>query len=174
MTRTPDETGSRLVEAVQAAPRSQVPGRDLWPEIAGQLTPRKTGWTRSQPLIAAAVACLAIGVWLVTSWQLSPEAPGVLGRRPATRVQSMRPESPSMALIERALHDPALPPSERAVLVSNYRILDHAQGAIDHLLARHPDAPGLGGIVVQLELARARFLSVVEETQLQSNPRILP
>lgn len=53
-----------LERAIQALPRSQLPTRDLWPELQGQLPRRQA---RRKPLVWAAVAALAalyLSVWM--------------------------------------------------------------------------------------------------------------
>ena len=53
-----------LDRALQALPRSQLPARDLWPELQAQLPPRRArraAWTWAA---AAVVAALVLSVWI--------------------------------------------------------------------------------------------------------------
>lgn len=62
VTHSPDD--SALERAIQALPRSQLPARDLWPELQAQLPRRAPQRARFAWAAAAVLAALALGVWV--------------------------------------------------------------------------------------------------------------
>ncbi len=173
MTDLWEDEGRKVAEAVRGALRTLAPERDLWPDISRKLAPRRSGWVRGSLAIAAAVVLMAVGVWWAPAGNWLQRGPPAGRSTAAFAEKVVNRRDPSMDLVWHAAHDPYLPYATRAVLISNLLILHHAQLALARAMTRHPDTPGLSDLMIHLESERARFMTSVEEAQIQSNPRIM-
>ncbi|MBV6424551.1 MAG: hypothetical protein NAOJABEB_02363 [Steroidobacteraceae bacterium] len=174
-----NERSERLA-AIGELPRDVPPARNLWPGIAaaieGSSAAPASRWGRAVPrpvwALAAAVACVAVGVWV---GRLSAPATS-----PVAAVGS-RPESARMA--ERVIYDPGirfertrehllrevgarlaqLPPGTRARVEASLETVQRARRDIEQALGRDPGNALLQEMLVNSYQDEMRVLATVRE-----------
>jgi anti-sigma factor RsiW len=129
-----------LLADARAMPRAIQPDLDLWPGIAGRLSPAAAGGSppfrpnhyRPLALLAAALFLLMAGASLATVYQR--------GRAPADfALQQERYAAATADLARKLADDPAhLSPSTRAVVERNLAIVDQAIHEAEEALTTDP------------------------------------
>jgi hypothetical protein len=144
-----------LDRALQALPRSQLPARDLWPELQAQLPPRRArraAWTWAA---AAVVAALTLSIWL------GPDiGRGTVTATPVAQIDAARPEDNLIILYEsqKATQLAALNFTSPAVS-RQLAIWDGAVQQVRGALSYYPEEPRL---LLQLDRLYRQQLNYLE------------
>ena len=173
----------QLLAHAAALPRAVAPGRDLWPGIARRVE-RERSWSWASggwsPVLLAAAATVAIGLAAVF-WA---------GEGPAARVRTVEIPTPTpearLAAGSSSLADPVLAAAERdyeaaanallealqqrrarlqpedlASVEANLDVIDRALAEVRQALARSPESPELGRMLVSTHRKKVEVLSRV-------------
>jgi hypothetical protein len=180
-----EERGLRAVIALAAAaPPRQEPPRDLWPDIAAEITARRRfvllRSAASRPSLAwaaglAAAAAVVVAVWVVPRGQSpapvaagpTPEAvvrPAALGTGLDGFAEAERDYQRATAELMAALETrrASLSPESAAAIDENLKVIDQALAEIRVALERDPSSPRLG-----------RMLTSTYEKKIQTLRRVL-
>jgi hypothetical protein len=173
---TADNT--RGIRAIADLPRDIAPARDLWPGIAAQIGAtngqRPRAWRVPTPAwaFAAAVACVAVGVWIGRA-SSPPRAMLAANEAPAasaTRVQAVgyapgaRFERTREALLREVGERLAgLPPATRARVEASLATVQRARDEIGAALGRDPGNALLQEMLVNSYQDEMRVLTTVRE-----------
>ena len=144
-----------LDRALQALPRSLQPARDLWPELQAQLPKRAPQRARFAWVAAAALAALAISIWV------RPDlAPVTVTAPPVAQVESVSAEADLMNVYEtqRTAQFAALNFNNPAVS-RQLAIWDGAVQQVRGALNYYPDEPQL---LLQLDRLYRQQLNYLE------------
>ena len=182
--RDADRARPTLDAAIADLPRELTPERDLWPEIAAALPPRRRwGWLQSFAT-AAVLGCVA-----VVGWQLLD---GGVAQQPIELVHSPRVERPMQALpsdfivaeagfnaareqlsadLEARLE--TLSPENRAVIERSLETIAAALVDLRGALAQEPQDPVLQHLLLNLHSQELAVLGQIERsTRMVHNQRI--
>lgn len=168
-------------------PQHIAPARDLWPGIAaaigatGEAAPGDTGAATERagpprrrftphPLLAlaAAVSCVAVGVWLGRA-SVQPVAVATAPQAPRTVPVSYAPDARFERTRAELLRDvaarlAALPPESRAKIEASIADLQRARGEIEAALGRDPGNALLQAMLVNSYQDEMRVLAAVRDT----------
>ena len=172
----------QLLAHAAALPRSLAPQRDLWPVIARRVERerawswRPAGWS---PVVLAAAATVAIGLAAVFWSGLAPArvrtveipAPTPEARLVAAEAGVSDPvlaaaardyEAAANALLEALQQRRArLQPEDLAAVEANLDVIDRALAEVRQALARSPESPELGRMLVSTHRKKVEVLSRV-------------
>lgn len=143
-----------LDRAVAELPREREPAQDLWPGIEARIGARR----RIPPALAAAaaVAALALGVWLALPERPAPGLAVPVVKAPDTRPTALE----SAAAVDRAYRDAllaaagdvgmdSLPAHARQGVRTELARIDEAQRSIHRALQSDPDSAHLVALLVR-------------------------
>jgi hypothetical protein len=174
MTDENDIRDEELREALDALPREVQPERDLWPDIAARLAPRRNRF-RYWPAAAAVIAIVAVGA-IVAALLLSRPAAnkGLVAtsakRPPANVVMPQTVRAQTLAASVRK--STRLDPKTQAVLLKNLAIIENSLDNIQQALKQNPDNPGLQTLLYQMYRNEAALLNAAQRVQLQTSTGI--
>ncbi len=170
--------GKKPVHGIGDLPRDIAPARDLWPGIAATIGAQSgrpgRAWQVARPAwaLAAAVACVAVGVWIGRSSPL-PRAPAVAASPPARVGEHVQPAlyAPG-ARFERTREEllrevdarlAGLSPATRARVEASLATVQRAQVEIGAALGRDPGNALLQEMLVNSYQDEMRVLTTVRE-----------
>jgi len=163
-------------------PRDIPPARDLWPGIAAAIAAETGSGAASAPAqsprrrfaphpllaLAAAVACVAVGMWLgraTVSPPVAAVAPPAAAAVPASYAPDARYERTREELLrDVAVRLAALPPESRAKVEASLADLQRARTEIEAALGRDPGNALLQAMLVNSYQDEMRVLAAVRET----------
>lgn len=166
------------VGAIGELPRDIAPARDLWPGIAAAIgaaaAPRhRRSWVGARPVwaLAAAVACVAVGVWIGRASLAPPSATlarsGMVQDGVAREV-SYRPGARFLRTREGLLREVSerlaqLPPDVRTRVEASLATVQRARADIESALGRDPGNALLQEMLVNNYQDEMRVLTTVRE-----------
>lgn len=168
-------------------PQDIAPARDLWPGIAAAIgatgeaalgdtgaateragPPRRRFTPHPLLALAAAVSCVAVGVWLGRA-SVQPVAVATAPQAPRTVPVSYAPDARFERTRAELLRDvaarlAALPPESRAKVEASIADLQRARGEIEAALGRDPGNALLQAMLVNSYQDEMRVLAAVRDT----------
>lgn len=137
-----DEKQTDEIPGLRGLKLEQMPERDLWPEIASRLPPRRS---RIQPWMSYAMAASLVGT--VTLGLLRQAPPDAL---PAPTPSEVAYASPAAAT-RVAGH---VNPQRKALLKANLAIVKDAEGQLQQALEQDPDSVALRRLLAAMKEQR--------------------
>ncbi len=167
-----DIQDEKLRRALAALPREIRPERDLWPEIATRIAPRRRQYWPA----AAAIALVAVGAIVASIVFTRPAAnPGVAAiptarkSAPVTMPQTVRARTLAASIRKSTRLDP----KTQAVLLRNLAIIENSLDNIRRALRDDPNNPGLQGLLYQMYRNEAALLNAAQRVQLQTSTGVV-
>lgn len=168
------------VGAIGELPRDIAPSRDLWPGIAAAIgavpaVPRPRVWFGASPAwaLAAAVACVAVGVWIGRA-SLTPTMATVvqdgLAQGGLAREASHAPDARFLRTREGLLREVSerlaqLSPDVRGRVEASLATVQRARADIEDALGRDPGNALLQEMLVNSYQDEMRVLTTVREIE---------
>ncbi len=166
------------VGAIGELPRDIAPARDLWPGIAAAIgaaaAPRhRRSWVGARPAwaLAAAVACVAVGVWIGRASLAPPSATMARSGKAqdvVAREVSYRPDARFLRTRQGLLREVSerlaqLPPDVRTRVEASLATVQRARADIESALGRDPGNALLQEMLVNSYQDEMRVLTTVRE-----------